>query len=224
VFVEKPLALSHAELEEIEAAHRANPRQLLMVGFNRRYAPHVATVKRALNARQGPKSFAMTVNAGAIPANHWTQDPVIGGGRIIGEACHFIDLLRYLAGSSIESVQVTGMGQSTHDTAVIVLGFQDGSLGVVNYFANGSKSFPKERLEIFSSGSILQLDNFRTLRSFNWPGVANHRLWRQDKGQVQCTAAFVDAINTGKRDALIPFVELKEVMLACLSATEQLKG
>jgi predicted dehydrogenase len=165
----------------------------------------------------------MTVNAGAIPANHWTQDPAVGGGRIVGEACHFIDLLRYLVGAPIESVHAIGMGAGAiRDTVAIALRFADGSIGNVNYFANGSKAVPKERLEIFAGGSILQLDNFRALKSFNWPGVANQRLWRQDKGQQQCAETFVAAVRSGDGSPLIPFSELKEVMQACFDVVEQL--
>src|SRR5690606_31359851 len=125
----------------------------------------------------------MTVNAGAIPADHWTQDPAVGGGRIVGEACHFIDLLRFLAGAAIVSHEVRTMEAATGDTATITLSFADGSIGTVHYFANGSKSFPKERLEVFAGGRILQLDNFRRLKGFGWPGFKRMSLWRQDKGQ-----------------------------------------
>ncbi|MFT3931313.1 MAG: bi-domain-containing oxidoreductase [Spongiibacteraceae bacterium] len=223
VFVEKPLALTREQLEKVSATHTANPQQILMVGFNRRYAPHIVTAKRALQAKTGPKSFVMTVNAGAIPRDHWTQNLEIGGGRIIGEGCHFIDLLRFLAGSSIVSTHAIGMGSTApHDTVIISLQFADGSIGTVNYFANGSKSFPKERLEIFAQGSILQVDNYRSLRAFNWPGVSNERSWRQDKGQQQCAQAFVNAIANGKTDALIGFTELNEVMQSCFDVVEQL--
>ena len=222
VFVEKPLALSRAQLGDIEAAREAYPQPFLMVGFNRRYAPQVVRARHALTAKPGPKSFVMTVNAGAIPANHWTQDADIGGGRIIGEACHFIDLLRHLAGSAIVSVKASALDAATLDTVAILLKFADGSIGTINYFANGSKAFPKERLEIFAGGSILQLDNFRALRAFNWPGVRNERLWRQDKGQQQCAQAFVKAIASGDTKQLIPFEELREVMQSCFDAVEQL--
>jgi predicted dehydrogenase len=222
VFVEKPLALNREQLAQIEQAVAASPGQLLMVGFNRRYAPHVAIAKHALSNKK-TKSFIMTVNAGAIPSSHWTQDPKIGGGRIIGEACHFIDLLRYLAGSAIVSTHAVGMGTGpVRDTVVITLEFADGSIGTVNYFANGNKAFPKERLDIFADGGILQLDNYRSLRSYNWPGVGSQRLWSQDKGQQQCTEAFVSSIGSGTGDALISFAELKEVMEACFDVTEQI--
>jgi predicted dehydrogenase len=152
----------------------------------------------------------MTVNAGAIPADHWTQDPERGGGRIIGEACHFIDLLRFLAGSRIASHQMTRMDSPTKDSVSISLKFEDGSMGVVHYFANGSKAFPKERLEVFAAGRVLQLDNFRKLQGFGWPGFTKMNLWRQDKGQKACAAAFVQAITTGG-PAPIPLDEIFEV-------------
>jgi predicted dehydrogenase len=166
-----------------------------MVGFNRRFAPQVQKIKSLLSAVGGPKSFIMTVNAGAIPMDHWTQDVEIGGGRIIGEACHFIDLLRFLSGSPITGWQSIGMDCLTKDTVSVQLQFADGSIGTIHYLANGSKAFPKERLEVFSCGSILQLDNFRNLTGYGWPGFKSMNLWRQDKGQNACAKAFVDAVS-----------------------------
>ena len=214
VFVEKPLCLTLDELREIEAAYSSSatgqPSPLLMVGFNRRFAPHVVRVRELLGGVSGPKAFVMTVNAGAIPAEHWTQDVKAGGGRIIGEACHFIDLLRFLAGHPFTGAEIVAMDSATADTATIQLTFGDGSIGTVHYFANGSKSFPKERLEVFAQGRILQLDNFRVLRGYDWPGFKTMRLWRQDKGQTACAGAFLDAIRDGK-PAPIPFDEIIEV-------------
>lgn len=223
VFVEKPIALNREQLAAIDIAHANAPQCLLMVGFNRRYAPHIIAAKRALQAKPGPKSFIMTVNAGAIPASHWTQDPAVGGGRIIGEACHFIDLLRDLAGAPIARVSASALGGAAlHDTVTITLDFEDGSIGTINYFANGSKSFAKERLDIFASGSIIQIDNFRRLQSYDWPGLASSRLWKQDKGQTACAQTFVDAIKTGDAGQLIPFTQLTEVMRACFDVVENL--
>ena len=152
----------------------------------------------------------MTVNAGAVPASHWAQDAEIGGGRLLGEACHFVDLLRHLAGCRIVGWQLARMDVATNDTATIQLQFEDGSIGTVHYFANGSKSFPKERLEVFAAGRVLQLDNFRKLRGFGWPGFKRLNLWRQDKGQGLCAKAFVDAIAQGAASP-IPAQELFEV-------------
>lgn len=196
VFVEKPLALHMEELAEIKAASTLG-KSLVMVGFNRRFAPQVQKMKELLRFVAGPKAFVMTVNAGAIPANHWTQDREVGGGRIIGEACHFIDLLRFLAGTSIVHHTSLGMKSPTGDTVTINLCFFDGSLGTVHYLANGSKSFPKERLEVFAGGRVLQLDNFRKLTGFGWPGFKKMNLWRQDKGQRACASAFIQAVSAG---------------------------
>jgi predicted dehydrogenase len=181
-----------------------------MVGFNRRFAPQVQRVKQLLAGVRGPKSFVMTVNAGAIPADHWTQDREIGGGRIVGEACHFIDLLRFLAESPIAQWSHVTMDATTADTTSITLRFVDGSIGTIHYFANGSKSFPKERLEVFAAGRVLQLDNYRRLTGHGWPGFTKMHLWRQDKGQRACAAAFLEAIQRGG-PAPIPWAEVLEV-------------
>lgn len=218
VFVEKPLCLTLQELAQIEAA-QAGSSAMVMVGFNRRFAPQVQQIRALLESAPGPKSFVMTVNAGAIPAEHWTQDGVVGGGRIVGETCHFIDLLRFLAVARIASHQVLAMDSQTGDSVSISLKFEDGSIGVVHYLANGSKAFPKERLEVFAAGRVLQLDNFRKLTGFGWPGFRKMNLWRQDKGQKACAAAFVLAVAEGK-PAPIAFDELVEVARVSIAVAE----
>lgn len=214
VFVEKPLCLTLADLDEIEATHARLVEQgkapLVMVGFNRRFAPQVQKIKTLLTGVNGPKAFVMTVNAGAISSDHWTQDSEVGGGRVIGEACHFIDLLRFLAGSPIASYSRLAMDSANSDTVSMQLAFADGSIGVIHYFSNGCKAFPKERLEVFAAGRVLQLDNFRKLRGFAWTGFNKMNLWRQDKGQNACAAAFIGAIRNGGASP-IPFEEIAEV-------------
>ncbi len=227
VFVEKPLALTLDELEDVKRAYTESDRHL-MVGFNRRFAPQVQTMKRLLNLVEAPKSFIMTMNAGAIPADHWTQDPAVGGGRIIGEACHYIDLMRFLVGAPIVSVQARRMGDTvaeavTEDKAAIMLGFEDGSFGTINYLANGGASFPKERIEVLTAGRTLQLDNFLSLRGFNWPGFKKQNLWRQDKGQTACAAAFVKAVETGSATP-IAASDLFEVAERTIEVTEILRA
>ncbi|MBV9551137.1 MAG: bi-domain-containing oxidoreductase [Alphaproteobacteria bacterium] len=207
-FVEKPLCLTEAELAEVEAA-RAASGKMVMVGFNRRFAPQIQKIKQLLAGVTGPKAFVMTVNAGAIPAQHWTQDREVGGGRVVGEGCHFIDLLRFLAGAPVDSFDVQTMASPNADTATFSLHFTDGSIGTIHYFANGNKAFPKERLEVFAAGRVLQLDNFRRLTGFGWPGFKALKLWRQDKGQKGCAAAFVAGVARG--EVPIPFEELAEV-------------
>lgn len=213
VFVEKPLCLSLDELSDIRRAYRSaaeRHQSLLMVGFNRRFAPHSVKAKELLSEIREPKSVVIIVNAGAIPADHWTQIRDIGGGRIVGEGCHFIDLARFLVGSPIQtSSRVALKGQSS-DTVTLQLAFEDGSIAAIHYFANGSKSFPKERIEVFTQGKILQLDNFRAMHGYGWPGFGNTRLWRQDKGQKACASAFLEALRTGGPSP-IPFEELDEV-------------
>ena len=214
VFVEKPLCMTLAELEDITAAHARLEQQgqapLMMVGFNRRFAPQALKIKTLLAGVGEPKALVMTVNAGAIPTDHWTQDQEVGGGRIIGETCHFIDLLRFLVGSPIVAHSRLDMASATGDTVSLQLGFAEGSIGVVHYFANGCKAFPKERLELFVAGRVLQLDNFRKLKGYGWPGFKSMNLWRQDKGQKACAAAFVKAIQEGG-ETPIPFAEMIEV-------------
>ena len=188
-----------------------------MVGFNRRFAPQVVKIKALLAGVTGPKALVMTVNAGAIPADHWTQDPAVGGGRIIGEACHFIDLLRFLTGAAIVRAEAVAMEAPTEaptrDSVSISLGFADGSLGTILYLANGSKAFPKERLEVFAAGRVLQLDNFRKLTGFGWPGFKKLNLWRQDKGQRACAAAFVQALRArAAGEAVAPPIPLDEIL------------
>ena len=224
VFVEKPLCLTQLELADIEAAYAksvggADPQPLLMVGFNRRFAPQVQKIKQLLSTVSGPKAFIMTVNAGAIPAEHWTQDIEIGGGRLVGEACHFVDLLRFLVGSSIATWRCTRMQANTPDTFSIELKFADGSIGTIHYFANGSKGLSKERLEVFVAGRVLQLDNFRKLVGYGWPGFKSMNLWRQDKGQQACAKAFIDAIADGKSSP-IDTVELFEVSRVVLDLAQ----
>jgi len=209
VFVEKPLCLTLDELGQIASAYR-EPSPLLMVGFNRRFAPHVQKMQALLAATPGPKSIVITVNAGAIPAAHWTQDPAIGGGRIVGEGCHFIDLARHLAGSPIRGYSVHALASASRDSATIGLTFEDGSIAAIHYLAAGSKAFPKERVEVFAGGRVLQLDNFRRLTGFGWPSFSAMRLWRQDKGQLACASAFVRAIKAGGAPP-IPLEELLEV-------------
>jgi len=228
VFVEKPLALSVEQLDAISVAHAARPDRVVMVGFNRRFAPHAQRMRALLSGVAEPKCFVMTVNAGTVPPEHWTQDRRVGGGRVVGEVCHFIDLLRFLAGSPIKGFQASSMGPSpgmavTDDKASITLNFEDGSIGTILYLANGHRSFPKERLEVFTAGRILQLDNFRRLSGFGWPGFRKMNLWRQDKGQKQCARAFLLALRAGGEPAPIPFDELMEVSRVAVAAAAALR-
>jgi predicted dehydrogenase/threonine dehydrogenase-like Zn-dependent dehydrogenase len=247
VFVEKPLALTRAELQDIASAYQnaripetepqdghpttnsqlstLNPQLSLMVGYNRRFSPLAVKMRALLQARSQPVSVIYTVNAGEIPPGHWVHDPHAGGGRIIGEGCHFVDFLRYLVASPIVGVEAQMMGAASgivvrEDKMTIQLAFEDGSMGTVHYLANGSKSYPKERVEVFYQGRVLVLNNFKTLRGYGWPGFRRMGLFRQDKGHQAEIAAFIERVMAGG-PPLIPWTELAEVSLATFTAVER---
>ena len=231
VFVEKPLAIDEEGLAQVKSAYNKNLESgsglQLMVGFNRRFAPLVARMKSLLTGISAPKAFIMVMNAGSIPLNHWTQSKEVGGGRLIGEACHMIDLMRYLVDAPITEVQAQGLTEAgmatiSEDKACITLKFADGSMGTIMYLANGSSQFPKERIEVFCSGGILQLDNYRVLKGFGWPNFRSEKVWRQDKGQASCAKAFGDAVKTGK--PAIPVSDIFEVAEVTLKAASLLRA
>ena len=228
VFVEKPLAINREQLMGVEHAYAESRAlstpPLLMIGFNRRFSPLVVKLKKLMESVSEPKCLVMTVNAGAIPADHWTQDTEKGGGRIIGEGCHFVDLLRFLVGSPIIQTQGVCVGlhaglPNPEDKATITLSFADGSIGSIHYLSNGHKSLAKERLEVFCAGRVLQLDNFRSLKGFGWPGFSSMRLWRQDKGNTACVDAYVRALESGAA-APISFEEVVDVTRATFVAAD----
>ena len=230
--MEKPLALNLEQLAEVEIAYAESATQgalpILFVGFNRRFSSHVQRMREMLQAAQGPKSLSLLMNAGAISPDHWTQDSQVGGGRILGEACHFIDLARFLVGTKIVGARAGAMrGRSgaapSPDTAQISLEFEDGSIASIQYYANGHRSFPKERIEVFASGRILQLENFRVLRGFGWPGFRGLRTWRQDKGHAACVQAFLNAVGSGGPSP-IPANEIFEVSRVAIEVAEGLSS
>ncbi|HTB63824.1 MAG TPA: bi-domain-containing oxidoreductase, partial [Opitutales bacterium] len=221
VFVEKPLCLTLDELQEIEHASASSP-SLLMVGYNRRFSPHVAKMKSLLDGVRVPRAMVYTVNAGFVPPGHWLFNSASGGGRIIGEACHFVDLLRYLSGSPIVASSAEYLGGPDGrlgDVAMLHLRFADGSVGSVHYLANGSPKFPKERLEVFCDGRVLQLDNFRKLTGFGWSGFGSFKTWKQDKGHQAEFAAFLHAVRSGLPSP-IPKQELFEVSRATIQLAQ----
>lgn len=220
-YVEKPLALSDHELDdlitavdEITGAHGP----ILTVGFNRRFAPITVRMRELLGGTAGPKAVVVTVNAGEISADHWTQDREIGGGRIVGEGCHFIDLARHLVASPIVDVSTRYLGNTVKaDTATVSLAFDDGSTAEVHYLANGSPRYAKERVEVFCQGRILVNENFRTLRPYGWPHTRTLRLRKQDKGHTAAVSAFLAAARDGAPPP-IPFDDLVEVSRATIAA------
>jgi predicted dehydrogenase len=222
VFVEKPLAIDPEGLQQVCEAYERSAGLQLMVGFNRRFAPHIEKATQLLRGRTGPLCMTMVVNAGFIPPDHWTQDPQIGGGRILGEGCHWIDLMSFLVGDLVTGVHTDcardpASGNRRDDCATLSLEFADGSIGSLHYFANGHRSFPKERLTIFVDGKVLELDNFRVLRGCGWSNFSRFKTWSQDKGHEAECRRFIDRIAEGG-PPLIPFAQLENVTRISLRA------
>jgi predicted dehydrogenase len=228
VFCEKPLALTTAELDEIAAALQAqDPAPLLMVGFNRRFAPLARRLGAFLASRSEPLVAHYRVNAGYIPLIHWLHNPQEGGGRILGEGCHFIDFLAFLVGQPPVSVSAHALpdnGRYREDNAVLTFTFADGSLGTVTYLANGDKAFPKERVEVFCGGRVAVLDDYRALEMVqDGQRQALRSRLRQDKGHAAEWQAFAAAIRAGGPPP-IPYAHLFGVSRAALAAVEALRS
>jgi predicted dehydrogenase len=221
IFVEKPLCLTENELEDILTQQQvASSQQQVMVGFNRRFSP----LSEILSKRIGkePMTMIYRINAGNIPGDNWIQDMEIGGGRIIGEACHFIDYLTWLNGSKPVSVFANALPDPAglNDTVNINIQFENGSSGIVAYYANGSKSMPKEYIEVFHAGASAQLINFKELKYFG-KSKLKKKLFNQDKGQAQMVKGFLEGIISGK--PLIPFDEIVAVTRATFAVLESIK-
>lgn len=201
VFVEKPLATTEEALRDlVEIAQRSSG--YLMVGFNRRFAPLAQRAKAILKNRVQPLAMVYRINAGAVPPEHWTQDPQQGAGRIIGEVCHFVDFLQYLCGSPPVSVYAASIGRPAgavpaEDVVSVTLRFQDGSIGSIHYYANGDRAIPKEYIELYTQGTTLILDDFRSLRLARAGRIYRWDLRGQDKGHAAELQAFFDAVRSG---------------------------
>jgi predicted dehydrogenase/threonine dehydrogenase-like Zn-dependent dehydrogenase len=219
VFVEKPLALTREELDNILAVYDGS--KTLTVGFNRRFSPHMQKVKQLLGDTQ--MNVIATMNAGNIPANVWVHDMKVGGGRIIGEACHYMDLITFLTGSKIKAVCMNAMGvnpQANADSASILLQYENGSTGVINYFANGSKAYSKERIEVYAQERTIITDNFRLTEGYGTGGFSKMKT-NVDKGHAAQFKLLVERVKSGGK-ALIPMDELVNTTLAGLAAVESM--
>jgi predicted dehydrogenase len=227
VFVEKPLCLTIGELDEIQA--HLSPRPLdpshpsiLMVGYNRRFSPFAHMIKDTLGS--GPMAMTCRVNAGAIPKESWIQDPDFGGGRVIGEVCHFVDFLTYLNGSLPISVHANVLNDPNHlnDTLNVSISWANGSIGSISYFANGDKSLPKERVEVFAHGCTAVLDDFKRLTIHSKGKSTEKKLLSQDKGQKKEVQAFLNAVREGKEPP-IPYDELFSSSLVTFKILESIQ-
>ena len=217
VFVEKPLVLDEDQLRQVIDAWKAHPAQVMTVGYNRRFSALAGEMKRFLAGAPGPLAMQYRINAGPAPLGHWIQDPAVGGGRIVGEVCHFVDLLTFLAGAAPVSVSgrsLPNQGRYADDNVVATIEFADGSLGAITYVANGDRSYPKERIEVFGGGAVALLDDFRSLRMTRSgrTRIQRSRL-AQNKGHAAEWRAFVGAV-TGGGPLPIPAEELVATSLA----------
>lgn len=219
VFVEKPLALNKEELDSVIKAYKGD--KTLTVGFNRRFSPHMQKVKQLTGNVQ--MNVIATMNAGHIPANVWVHDLKVGGGRIVGEACHYMDLITFLTGSKIKSVCMNAMGlnpQANTDSASILLEYENGSTGVINYFSNGSKSYSKERIEVYAQDRTIVTDNFRVTEGFGFSGFSKLKT-TIDKGHAAQFKLLVERTKNGG-GALVPFDDTINTTLASFAAIESL--
>ena len=228
VFVEKPLAIREEQLQEIIEAYGmsgdAERKSTLTIGFNRRFSPHTRAIKKAIGKNPGVLNIVATMNAGFIPPQVWVHDMEVGGGRIIGEACHYMDLCAYLAGAPITSVCMNSMGKEMEentDNASILMKFANGSNAVINYFANGAKSYSKERLELFSQERVFVLDNFRRTTAYGAKGFKTVK-GRIDKGHRTQFHEYIRRIKEGG-EPLINFDEMVNVTRASFAALRSLK-
>lgn len=223
VFVEKPLCLKQEELTDIMDAYKAAPKGVtLTVGYNRRFSPFAVKLKQMVG--DGPKNIIATMNAGAIPPEVWVHDMEVGGGRILGEACHFIDLCSYLAGSKVKAVCMNAMGenpQENTDNASILLKYENGTNAVINYFANGSKAYQKERVEVFSQERVFVLDNWRKLEGFGAKGFSKMK-GGMDKGQKDEFRMLNERLQNGG-ESLIPFDSIVNTTKASFACIQSLK-
>lgn len=221
VFVEKPLALTHEQLDEVDAAYQ-NSNKSLTVGFNRRFSPFSQDLKKQLGENPGPINVIATMNAGFIPQDSWVQDMASGGGRIIGEACHLIDLITFFTGSLVESVVMNALGPNAPentDNASILLRYANGSQGVINYFSNGSKAYAKERIEVYSQNRTAVIDNFRRSQYFGFKGRGLSK--SQDKGHHEQFSRLYTSLKEGGQP-IIPYAEIMNTSRASIAAVESL--
>lgn len=222
VFVEKPLALKLSELEEIEKTYTASGKTLT-VGFNRRFSPFSQEAKKLIGSSDVPINVVATMNAGFIPDSSWVHDMQAGGGRIIGEACHYIDLITFFTGSLVTEVVMNAMGvhpKENADNASILLKYENGSTGVINYFSNGSKAYSKERIEIYSQNKTIVIDNFRKSYYYGFRSSGMSRT--QDKGHYDQFKLFIERIRKGG-DAIIHPDEIFNTSRAAIQAVNSLK-
>jgi len=228
VFVEKPLAIDMEQLADVVkvcnklASQDKMPH--LMVGFNRRFSPFIKDIYNKTKGRSSGLAINMTINAGALPKDLWVHDPKVGGGRIIGEGCHFIDTMQFLTTSKVKSVSSIALNQSEelaikNDNTIINMTFEDGSIGILSYLSNGNKSYPKEKMELFCEGKVYELDNYKKVNGY---GTSSMKKFNQDKGHKEEMISFINNIKSSK-DNLISLESLVNTTLATFAHVKSLE-
>jgi len=209
IFAEKPLCLSIEELKLIKECNSSET--TFMVGFNRRFSPIYKKFKEKINSYSSPKNIIYLCNSGNLPVDHWLNDSKEGGGRMIGEACHFVDLLRDLTGSQIHEININkSISKNLFDSFTLNLTFKDGSLASIHYFSNGNKLYAKENIKVFIDNNIFELDNFLTLKSWEKNNKSIKRNFKVDKGQKHCIDFFIKSIKNSNPEP-IPLNEIFEI-------------
>jgi predicted dehydrogenase len=227
IHVEKPLCLNETELEAVKAAYgesqKSHAPPILLVGFNRRFSPLTEVLKKRIG--DGPMAMIYRINSGKIPSDYWVQDPEIGGGRIVGEVCHFVDFLTYINGSLPDRIfaQVLPQPGDNEDTVNVNLKFQNGSIGTISYFSNGAKSLLKEYIEIYRAGITGIIRDFKELVIYEDGKTYKKKLISQDKGQKRMIDTFITAVKEGKPSP-IDFADIHAVMLTTFRIIESLRS
>jgi len=225
IFVEKPLCLTENDLHQIKALYDTKSVQL-MLGFNRRFSPYTETLRSFISQSEklssaSPIAINYRINAGVVAADHWVHDPKVGGGRILGEVCHFIDLCTFITGSKVAGVSANSMNTADGktDTLNVNLSFANGSIANISYFSNGQKELPKERLEVFAGGVVAIIDDFKSVVTYG--KTVSEKSGKQDKGHAKEVELFMNSIREGK-NAPIPFDEIYHSMLVTFKVLESI--
>lgn len=225
IFVEKPLCLTENDLHQIKALYDTKSVQL-MLGFNRRFSPYTETLRSFISQSEklssaSPIAINYRINAGIVAADHWVHDPKVGGGRILGEVCHFIDLCTFITGSKVVGVSANSMNTADGktDTLTVNLSFANGSIANISYFSNGQKELPKERLEVFAGGVVAIIDDFKSVVTYG--KTVSEKSGKQDKGHAKEVELFMNSIREGK-NAPIPFDEIYHSMLVTFKVLESI--
>ena len=223
VFVEKPLCMNREELEKISGLYNQKRNLHLMVGYNRRFSPAIQQIMRSMD-KDIPKAINYRINAGTMPKDHWVQDKEIGGGRIIGEVCHFIDLVMFLSGSKINLINAVSMENNPYmmDTLTINMGFENGSIASICYFSNGAGSLPKENIEVFYANKVMVADDFKEVKTYG-KEVKSNKSGKQDKGHAQEVKEFIEAVENGKPTP-ISFEEIYDSTKATFDVIDSIRN